>query len=121
MQEYKGCREAIQYDQKKVQITMEPFKWIASVDRLLWFPITRYDRQEKKLAAEVVCTACVTLIHDMREAVKRLSHVTAEDKVGHQQASSHYPLKYLSPASLMARQTNSTCQRKEGVKEVCSR
>ena len=53
-----------------------------------------------------MCTACVTLIHNLREAKKRLSCVMSEDKVQHQQASSHYPLKHLSPTSLNARQTN---------------
>ena len=111
LEEYEGYKEVIRYDQKKVLITTEPFKRVASVDCLLWFPITRYASREKKVAAEVVCTACVTLIHDLREAKKRLSCVTSEDKVQHQQASSNYPLKYLSPTSLNARQTNIKSQR----------
>ena len=111
MEEYAGYKEIVRYDLKKVHITTEPFKRVASVDCLLWFPVTRYDRRERKMAAEVVCTACTTLLHDLREAKKRLSHVTPEVKVQHQQAGSHYPLTYLSPTSLNTRKTNIKSQR----------
>ena len=92
-----------------MHITTEPFKRISSVDCLIWFP-ARYTLKQKMVLG-VMCTACVTLKHDLRRAVKRLSLVMPESKVQHQQAGSTYLMMYLSPTSLKTRKMNIKCQR----------
>ena len=123
MEEYAGYKEIVRYDLKKVHITTEPFKRVASVDCLLWFPVTRYDRRERNMAAEVVCTACTTLLHDLREAKKRLSHVTPEVSTapaGRLALSFNVSFSHKSQHEENKYQV-STCQGKAGDKEVRSR
>ena len=108
-EEYEGYKKVIGYDQKRVQITNDPFTRIASVKCLLWFPIPR-SMGKQKMTSEIVCTECASLRCTLRKSKKRLSSVPLAVTVKRQQAESTYPLKYLSPASRKIRNMNIKCR-----------
>lgn len=62
--------------------------------------------KEKKKSSAVICRECIRLRGLLQADVRRLSYVTPEVKVKHQQAGSFYPMKYLSPESLQKQKTN---------------
>ena len=73
----------------------------------LFFPLGRSGiTKEKREASEVLCRECVKIRHYLQASMRRLSSVTPEEKVQHQQVDSSYPMKYLSPHSLQRRKMN---------------
>ena len=108
VEEYEQYKEVIRYDPKRVWIVDFPVKRIESANCEHWFPLSqgRSVTKKKRETSEVLCQECMQLRHYLRESVQRLSSVTPEDKVQHQQADSFYPMKYLSPQSLQRRKTN---------------
>lgn len=115
-EEYTRYKEVIRYDKKGVQIIDHPFRRISSTKCQLWFPLPLRGTNipEKKKSSAVVCRECVVLRGLLQADLRRLSNVTPEVKVQHQQASSFYPMKYLSPDSLQKRKMNQKLeQRKE--------
>ncbi len=108
IEEYEQYKEVIRYDPKSVQIVDFPVKRIESTKCEHWFPLSQSHSvaKKKRETPEVLCHECVQLRRYLQESVRRLSSVTAEDKVQHQQADSFYPMKYLSPQSLQRRKTN---------------
>ena len=107
MEEYEQYKEVIRYDPKRVQILDFPVRHIESEKCERWFLLSQNNAsKEKREASEVLCRECVQLRYYLQASVQRLSNVTPEVKVQHQQADSFYPMKYLSPQSLQRRQTN---------------
>ena len=60
----------------------------------------------RKKSTEILCRKCVRLKCYLQSDVKQLKDVPPEVKLQHQQASSHYPLRCLSPESLRKRKRN---------------
>ena len=98
-EEYDQYRDVLRYDQKGVLISEERFKRICSVQCKLWFPIARSCSKAQKRSSEVMCVECAKLKGYLKNSADRIAAVSPGHKVQHQQSSSHYPLKYLSPAS----------------------
>ena len=105
-EEYDQYRDVLRYDQKSVLISEEPFKRICSVQCKLWYPIARSCSKAQKRSSEVMCVECVKLRGYLKNSADRIAAVSPGQKVQHQQSSSHYPLKYLSPASQKIRENN---------------
>lgn len=108
VEEYDQYKQVIGYDPKKVRIVDLPVKRIESTKCERWFPLSQSHgvTRKKRENPHVLCRECVQLQRYLRASVQRLSSVTAEDKVKHEQADSYYPLKYLSPESLQRRKMN---------------
>ena len=105
-EEYGKYKEVIRYDKKGVVMVDAPMKRITSANCRLWFPVGRNARREQKKSSELLCRECVKLRCSLQAAVKRLKDVPPEVKLQHQQASSSYPLRCLSPESLRKRKMN---------------
>lgn len=105
-EEYTQYRDVLRYDQKSVQISEKPFSRICSVHCKLWFPIARSCSKAQKQASEVTCVECVRLKVYLKNSADRIAAASPGRKVQHQQSSSHYPLKYLSPDSKKVREMN---------------
>ena len=97
--EYKVYRDIIRYDQKRVIITEEPFKRICSAKCKLWFPVARCYSKTQKLSVEVVSHECVRLKTYLRNSADHIATTSPSRKIEHQQSTSTFPVKYLSPAS----------------------
>ena len=106
MEEYEQCKKIIGYDVKNVCISDEPFKRVASKQCLLWYRMPRNLSRDQKKSHEVICGKCRILRSQLKGAVKRTSEVTPEAKLRRQQASSSFPMRYLSPESLEKRKMN---------------
>lgn len=106
-EDYQSFKEVIKYDKKGVCITEEPFRRVSSNKCRLWFllPSKGYSKEIKNSSA-VICRECVRLRGLLQADVRRLSKVTPEERVQHEQADSFYPMKYLSPESLKRRKMN---------------
>ena len=114
LDEYEGYKKVIKYDQKRVHITEEPYKRIASENCLMWVYPTRNMSKVQKMSLEVLCKECVHLTNRLKHGVKRLSQVSAERQLEREQPSSSYPLMYLSPESRKRRKLNA---KKQQIKE----
>ena len=110
-EEYTQFHDVLRYDQKSVVITEEPFKRVCSVRFKLWFPIARSCNKAQKQALEVTCSECVRLKVHLKNSSNRIAAMSPSRKVQHQQSSSTYPLKYLSPTSRKIREMNRKAER----------
>ena len=111
--EYEGFRKAIRYDPSNVHIITESFKRIESTRCKRWFAIARNAPVEEKSADVVKCTGCKKLVHDLERSQKRASTTSPRRKQKRLLPSSHFPKKYLSPASQQKRTSIDKCERRK--------
>ena len=88
----------IRYHIKSVQVWEKPFSQIDSKNCSLWHQLAMNRSKEEKKSSEALCGSCKRLCTDL-EYRKGQSDVSPVRKVARLQSSSHFKLKYLSPAS----------------------
>ena len=66
------------------------------------------------------CKLCTNLMYYRRREGKKRESVTSEQKAARVQSSSHFPMKYLSPASQEERRSSLGKERKSLKQQVCS-
>lgn len=92
----------IRYHIKSVRVWEKPFSRIDSKNCSLWHQLSNNHSKEEKKSLEALCGSCKRLCTDL-EHQKRRSDISPGQKVARLQSSSHFKLKYLSPASVAAR------------------
>lgn len=96
-------REKIQYHPSQVQITTNPFKRVQSSHCTMWYKLPKNATKVQKSLLSVLCGACKRLWGQLDRALQHCTSYGPRRKIKRQQSSSNYPLKYMSPASLMKR------------------
>ena len=112
-EEYQDFRKHIRYNPSNVHIVTETFKRIESTRCKRWFTIARNAPLEEKSAEMVKCSGCKKLIHDLERSRKRESTTSPRRKQKRLLPSSHFPKKYLSPASQQKRTSIDKCERRK--------
>ena len=111
--EYQNFRKDIRYNPSNVHIVTETFKRIESTPCKRWFTIAKNAPFEEKSAEMVKCSGCKKLIHDLERSRKRASTTSTRRKQKRLLPSSHFPKKYLSPASQQKRTSMDKCERRK--------
>lgn len=93
----------IKYHSKNVLCSKIPFNRVASIKCPLYHKLAKNASLVEKAAAEVQCAACKRLVHDLRQLVAKKVAISPRRKASWVQPSSHFKMKYLSPASLQKR------------------
>ena len=108
MNEY---HKKIRYHPSKVQITTHPFKRVQSCKCAMWYKLPKNAPAADKASLTALCGMCKRLRSELDRSLKRCVGYSPRRKVKRQQPSSNYPLKYMSPASLKKRKSNTQQER----------
>ena len=100
----------IRYHIKSVRIWEKPFTRIDSKNCSLWHQLAKNSSKEEKKSFEVMCGSCKRLCTDL-DHQKRRSEVSPARKVARKKPSSHFKIKYLSPASAAVRKKATQIER----------
>ena len=101
----------IRFHSKQVNLTNSPFKRVDSKGCLCWYQLPKNATLLEKSSDKVLCSPCKRLVSDL-ECQKRKSILVSPRKRSERQlASSNYPTKYLSPASVKKRIENAQVER----------
>ena len=76
----------------------------------MWHQLSKNSSKEEKKSFEVLCASCKRLCTDL-DHQKCRSEVSPARKVARQKPSSHFKIKYLSPASAAARKKATQIER----------
>ena len=101
----------IRYHIAKVQVTTSPFRRVQSSDCTMWHKLPKNAAKAEKSSLTVLCGMCKRLRSELDRALQRCTGYSPHCKVKRQQPSSNYPLKYMSPASLKRRKSNTQQER----------
>ena len=108
--DYDACmskyHKKIRYHPSKVQITTHPFKRVQSSKCTMWFKLTKNASAADKTSLTALCGICKHLCSELDRSLQRCCSYSPRRKVKRQQPSSNYHLKYMSPASLKKRKSN---------------
>ena len=117
--EYEDFRKDIRYDPRHVHITNDVFSRIESTRCKRWFKIAKNAPIHEKSADSVRYSSCKKLIRDLERSRTRAIAASPGRKQRRLLSSSHYPKKFLSPASQQKR-TAIEKKRETLAKEVCT-
>ena len=106
----------IRYHIAKVQVTTSPFRRVQSSDCTMWHKLPKNAAKAEKSSLTVLCGMCKRLRSELDRALQRCTGYSPHRKVKRQQPSSNYPLKYMSPASLKRRKSNTQQERNKNRK-----
>jgi len=101
---YEHYHSVIRYNIATVRIWDRPFKRIDSKNCLLWYQLKHNATYKEKESEQVLCRPCKKL-HSNLDHQRRRSDVSPERRIKRQQPSSHFQLKFLSPASVSKRRS----------------
>lgn len=101
----------IRFHIKQVNLAERPFQRVDSKRCLRWFKLPKNATLEEQSSNEALCSACKRLRRDLEHQKKRSSAVSPQRRTNRQAASSNYPAKYLSPASVEERKKNTQAER----------
>ena len=107
----------IRYDIKSVRKISDPILRIDSKNCSLWHKLARNANIFEKDMPAVLCQPCKRLRSDLEQRLKT-STMTPEEKENRVQPSSHYPVKYLSPASMKKKKQNTQLERSSDKKKL---
>ena len=108
----------IRYHPSKVLVTTSPFKRVQSSNCTMWHKLPNNAPKAQKLSLSVLCGMCKRLRGELDRALKRCTSYSPRRKLKRQQPSSNYPLKYMSPASLKKRKSNTQQERNKDKKAL---
>ena len=111
--EYEDFRKDIRYDPSHVHITNEVFSRIESTRCKRWFKIAKCAPVNEKSAESVRCSSCRKLVRDLERSRTRAIAASPGRKQRRILPSSHYPKKFLSPASQQKRTAIDKCERRK--------
>ena len=95
-----------------------PFQQLDHKDYIMWLKSTSSSPSAK--APPQRCKFCTNLMYHIRREGKKQESVTSEQKAASVQPSSHFPMKYLSPASQEERRSSLSKERKSLKQQVRS-
>ena len=95
-----------------------PFQRLDHKDCIMWLKSTSSSASAKTPPQR--CKGCTNLMYYIRREGKKRESVTSEQKAARVQPSSHFPMKYLSPASQEERRSSLSKERKSLKQQVCS-
>ena len=90
---------AMSYDTEKLRKWGLPFNRLDHEECLMWFRLGDSQKSQR-------CERCSYLTYYLTRKIKQQSLITTEQKEARVLASSHFPMKYLSPASLKQRKAH---------------
>ena len=96
----------------------QPFQRLHHKDCIMWLKSTSTSASAKTPPQK--CKLCTNLMYYIRREGKKWESVTSEQKAARVQPSSHFPMKYLSPASQEERRSFLSKERKSLKQQVCS-
>lgn len=103
--------EKIRYHPSNVQITAHPFKRVQSSKCTMWYKLPKNASAAETASLSVLCSTCKRLRSELDRSLERCTGYSPRRKVKRQQPSSNYPLKYMSPASVKKRKSNTQQER----------
>ena len=107
--------EKIRYHPSQVQITT-PFKRVQSSCCTMWHKLPKNATKAQKSSLSVLCGACKRLRGQLDRTLQHCTSYSPRRKIKRQQPSSNFPLKYMSPASLKKRKSNTQQERNKDKK-----
>ena len=93
----------IRFHSKQVNLSTTPFQRVDAKGCLRWYRLPKNASLKEQASSEVLCSFCKHLLRDLEHQKKRSALVSPGRRIKRQAASSNYPSKYLSPASIAAR------------------
>ena len=108
----------IRYHPSQIQITTSPFKRVQSSHCTMWHKLPKNATKAQKSSLSVLCSTCKRLRGQLDRALQRCTSYSPRRKIKRQQPSSNYPLKYMSPASLKKRKSNTQQERNKDKKAL---
>lgn len=101
----------IRFHSKQVNLMASPFQRVDAKGCLRWYKLPKNATLKEQASHEVLCSICKRLLRDLEHLKKKISLVSPGRRFKRQSASSNYPTKFLSPASLKKRKTNAQAER----------
>lgn len=90
----------IRFHSKQVNLSTTPFQRVDAKGCLRWHKLPKNATLKEQASTEVLCSFCKRLLRDLEHQKKRSALVSPSRRIKRQAASSNYPTKYLSPASI---------------------
>ena len=107
------------YETKSARKWGLPFDRVDHKECLMWLNTDSAPGSSRKQPQR--CHKCSQLMYYVRRESRKRALLSAEHKAARIQTSSHYPMKYLSPASLQKRRSLILQEKKALKRKVCLR